>query len=162
MGPNAYRHLVGGARVFGYVPPVCDHPRAARRRVAAIVEIVRAAIAHEDYEGFVVLLILQFANAIIGFYEEAKAGDAIAALKKQLAPQCHVCREGLWQSIPAKNLVPGDLLELKLGDVIPADSILLDGIPLEVSQGLLPLARSRRKRARKRLLCLWCRWTSRP
>ena len=105
--------------------------------IAVIVEVIRAAIAQEDYEGFAVLLMLQFANAIVGFIEESKAGDAIAALKSQLAPQCHVCREGKWMNMPAKNLVPGDLLELKLGDVVPADAILLDGQPLQVDQSAL-------------------------
>ena len=102
--------------------------------IAVIIEIIRAAIAKEDYEGFAVLLVLQFANAIIGFIEESNAGDAIAALKSQLAPQCHVCREGKWLSMPAKNLVPGDLIELKLGDVVPADAILLEGQPVQVRQ----------------------------
>ena len=105
--------------------------------IAVIVEVIRAAIARDDYEGFVVLLCLQFANAIVGFIEESKSGDAIAALKSQLAPQCHVCREGKWMNMPAKNLVPGDLLELKLGDVVPADAILLDGQPLQVDQSAL-------------------------
>lgn len=64
------------------------------------------------------LFILQFANAIVGYIEERNAGDAIAALKAKLAPQCHVCRDGSWRSMEARNLVPGDLIELKIGDVI--------------------------------------------
>jgi H+-transporting ATPase len=105
--------------------------------VAVIIEIIRAAIAKEDYEGFVVLLILQFANAIIGFIEESNAGDAIAALKAKLAPQCHVCRDGKWATMVARQLVPGDLIELKIGDVVPADSILRVCKPVQVDQAAL-------------------------
>jgi H+-transporting ATPase len=83
------------------------------------------------------LIALQLLNGIIGFIEEKSAGDAIAALKSQLAPMCHACRDGEWKSMPAKELVPGDLIELKLGDVIPADCILLDGKPLTVDQAAL-------------------------
>jgi hypothetical protein len=43
----------------------------------------------------------------VGYIEERNAGDAIAALKQQLAPQCHVCRNGTWQNMPARDLVPG-------------------------------------------------------
>ena len=63
----------------------------------------------------------------VGFIEERNAGDAIAALRQQLAPQCHVCRGGEWKNMPARLLVPGDVIELKLGDVVPADGVLLDG-----------------------------------
>jgi H+-transporting ATPase len=82
-------------------------------------------------------MVLQFANATVGYYEESKAGDAIAALKAKLAPQCHVCRDGKWSSMAAKELVPGDLIELKIGDIVPADAIMLDGKPVEVDQAAL-------------------------
>jgi H+-transporting ATPase len=82
-------------------------------------------------------MVLQFANATVGYYEESKAGDAIAALKAKLAPQCHVCRDGRWISMAAKELVPGDLIELKIGDIVPADAIMLDGKPVEVDQAAL-------------------------
>lgn len=62
----------------------------------------------EGWEDFAVLMVLQFANAIVGFVEEQNAGDAIAALKAKLAPQTHVCRDGKWKSMEAKFLVPGE------------------------------------------------------
>ena len=80
---------------------------------------------------------LIFAVAV-GYIEERNAGDAIAALKQQLAPQCHVCRDGKWTNQPARELVPGDLIELKLGDVVPADAQLLVGQQsMEVDQAAL-------------------------
>ena len=103
--------------------------------VAVIIEVIRAAIAQEDYEGFIVLLILQFANAVVGFIEESKAGDAIAALRSQLAPKAHVLRNGKWQDRFARELVPGDIAQLKIGDIIPADGILLEGQPIQARGG---------------------------
>jgi H+-transporting ATPase len=77
-------------------------------------------------------------NAIIGFVEEVRAGDAVAKLKSKLAPQANVCRDGAWHELPAKELVPGDLIDLKLGDVIPADGIILPGFnPVDVDQSAL-------------------------
>ena len=83
------------------------------------------------------LMVLQFANATIGFLEEFNAGNAIAALKSALKPQCYVCRNGKWESKAAFVLVPGDLIKLKLGDVLPADGILLEKNPVEVDQAAL-------------------------
>ena len=83
------------------------------------------------------LLILQFANAIVGFIEERNAGDAVAALKEKLAPQSHVCRNGKWMNLPGRELVPGDLIEIKLGDVMPADAILLPGMAIECDESAL-------------------------
>ena len=105
--------------------------------VAIIIELVKAIIISEGWEDFAVLMILQFANATIGFLEEFNAGNAIAALKSALKPMCYVCRDGVYKSCPAYVLVPGDLIKLKLGDVLPADGILLEKNPVEVDQAAL-------------------------
>ena len=60
-------------------------------------------------------------NATIGYYEDQNAGNAVAALKSQLAPQSKALRGGEFKSIPAANLVPGDIIRIRIGDVIPAD-----------------------------------------
>ena len=67
--------------------------------IAAGVELTKASSGYGGWEDFGVLLVLQFANATVGYIEERNAGDAIAALKQQLAPQCHVCRDGIWQNM---------------------------------------------------------------
>ena len=82
-------------------------------------------------------MILQFANAIVGFVEERNAGDAVQALKNQLASKCHVCRNGVWATIPGRDLVPGDLIEIKIGDVLPADCILLGKDTVSCDQSAL-------------------------
>ena len=104
---------------------------------AIIIDLAMAIKFGEAWPDFSVLMALQFANAIVGFIEESNAGDAIEKLKQQLAPKTHVCRNGVWGEIPAKELVPGDLLEMKLGDVVPADAILLEGLPVLVDQAAL-------------------------
>jgi len=105
--------------------------------IAAGVELAKASAGYGGWEDFAVLMVLQFANATVGYIEERNAGDAIAALKQQLAPQCHVCRDGHWKNIPARELVPGDLIEIKLGDIVPADALLLPGMPMQVDQAAL-------------------------
>jgi len=106
--------------------------------LACIVELVKAAATTEGgWEDFGVLLVLQLVNGSVGYVEERNAGNAIAALKEQLAPQCSVCRNGRWISLPSRELVPGDLIAIKLGDIIPADCVLLDGQPIQVDQAAL-------------------------
>lgn len=100
--------------------------------LAILVEAI-----NQDWEDFVVLMILQFVNGVVGFIEEKNAGNAIAALKNSLRPSCRVCRNGVFTSGDATTLVPGDLIELVIGDVVPADAILLQGDPLQVDQSAL-------------------------
>eukprot|EP00612_Vaucheria_litorea_P006482 CAMPEP_0171470554 /NCGR_PEP_ID=MMETSP0946-20130122/214_1 /TAXON_ID=109269 /ORGANISM="Vaucheria litorea, Strain CCMP2940" /LENGTH=1078 /DNA_ID=CAMNT_0011999947 /DNA_START=47 /DNA_END=3280 /DNA_ORIENTATION=+ len=87
-----------------------------------------------DFEDFIGIVILLIANSAIGYYEESKAGDAVAALMKSLSPSCKVKRDGKWETIDAKYLVPGDIVTIKLGDIIPADMKVLEGEPLKVDQ----------------------------
>ncbi len=66
-------------------------------------------------------------NAIVGFWQEHKAGNAIELLKQRLSIKARVLRDGKWQEMPAGELVPGDIARLRLGDIIPADVKLIDG-----------------------------------
>ena len=95
--------------------------------VAIIVELVKGILTGEGWEDYGVLMVLQFANAIVGFIEENAAGNAIDALRNALKPNAYARRNGAWGALPARELVPGDLILCKLGDVLPADSILFDG-----------------------------------
>jgi H+-transporting ATPase len=89
------------------------------------------------WEDLGIILVLLIVNAIVGFWEEFQAGNAIAALKEKLALNAKVRRDGDWKSIPARQLVPGDLIRVRLGDIVPADAKLLDGEPMEVDQSAL-------------------------
>ena len=84
-----------------------------------------------------VILVLLVMNAVVGFREEHQAGNAIAALKAKLALQARVKRDGSWATIPARELVPGDVIRLRIGDIVPADARLLNGDPVEVDQSAL-------------------------
>jgi len=86
---------------------------------------------------FFVILALLCSNALVGFWEEHQAGNAIAALKARLAILAKVKRDGKWTNPKASELVPGDVIRLRLGDIVPADARLLDGDSIEVDQSAL-------------------------
>ena len=74
---------------------------------------------------------------MVGFWEEREASNAIEALKAKLAVKARVKRDGKWINPPARELVPGDVIRMRLGDIVPADARLLDGDPVEVDQSAL-------------------------
>jgi H+-transporting ATPase len=100
-----------------------------------VAVILSAALAH--WADFFIILLLLVANAAVGFSEEHQAGKAIAALKAQLAIKARVLRDGKWSTPPAGELVPGDVIRMRMGDIVPADARLLAGDPVEVDQSAL-------------------------
>jgi H+-transporting ATPase len=97
--------------------------------------ILSGVVRH--WPDFFIILVLLLANALVGFWEEREAGNAIAALKSKLAVKARVKRDGKWTTPAARELVPGDVIRLRLGDIVPADARLLDGDPVEVDQSAL-------------------------
>ena len=97
--------------------------------------ILSGVVGH--WPDFFIILLLLVANAVVGFWEERQAGNAIAALKAKLAIKARVKRDGKWINPPARELVPGDVIRMRLGDIVPADARLLDGDPVEVDQSAL-------------------------
>jgi H+-transporting ATPase len=97
--------------------------------------ILSAVVQH--WPDFYIILVLLLANAAVGFWEEYQAGNAIAALKAKLALQARVRRDGKWKGVAARELVPGDVIRVRLGDIVPADARLLEGDPVEVDQSAL-------------------------
>ncbi|XWS20508.1 hypothetical protein CRYUN_Cryun31cG0107500 [Craigia yunnanensis] len=90
-----------------------------------------------DWQDFVGIVSLLFINSTISFIEENNAGNAAAALMAGLAPKTKVLRDGRWCEQEAAILVPGDIISIKLGDIIPADARLLEGDPLKIDQSAL-------------------------
>ena len=100
-----------------------------------VAMVLSAVVKH--WPDFFIILILLLANATVGFWEEYQAGSAIAALKATLAIRARVRRDGRWITSEARELVPGDVIHVRLGDIVPADALLLDGDPVEVDQSAL-------------------------
>ncbi|HFD79051.1 MAG TPA: plasma-membrane proton-efflux P-type ATPase [Gammaproteobacteria bacterium] len=129
-GPNALEEKQVSAlrRLLGYfwgpIPWMIE--------VAAVLS---AIVQH--WPDFWIIVALLLFNAGVGFWQEYTAGNAVEALKKQLAMRARVLRDGQWQEIDAKLLVPGDIIRIRLGDVIPADVRLTEGDYLSVDQSAL-------------------------
>ncbi len=100
-----------------------------------IAAILSFAVRH--WADFIIIMVLLLFNAVIGFWEEHQAANALEALKEQLALKARVRREGKWQNLPARELVPGDIIRMRPGDIIPADVKLTDGDYLSVDQSAL-------------------------
>jgi H+-transporting ATPase len=100
-----------------------------------VAAVLSAVVRH--WVDLVIILILLVFNATVGFWQEHQAANAVEALKRQLALMARVRRDGTWGEIEATELVPGDVVRLRLGDVIPADVKLLEGDYLSVDQSAL-------------------------
>jgi len=90
------------------------------------VAAILSAVGHH-WEDFWIIFVLLLLNALVGFWQEHKADNAIELLKKKLAPKARVLRDGTWIEVDAKELVPGDVVRVRLGVIIPADIKLFDG-----------------------------------
>ncbi|HYW75641.1 MAG TPA: plasma-membrane proton-efflux P-type ATPase [Gammaproteobacteria bacterium] len=106
--------------------------------IAWMIEIaaaLSAVIGHWADLGIILVLLLF--NAAVGFWEEYQAGNAVEQLKKSLALKARILRDGTWREVDAKELVPGDIVRLHLGAIVPADIKLFDGDYLSVDQSAL-------------------------
>ncbi|WP_097461365.1 plasma-membrane proton-efflux P-type ATPase [Mangrovitalea sediminis] len=130
FGPNALveKHVSPLSRFLGYfwgpIPWMIE--------VAAVLS---ALVRHWD--DFVIILALLVFNAGVGFWQEFKAANALDALKSQLALKARALRDGAWGEVNASDLVPGDIIRLRLGDIIPADAKLFGGDYLAIDQSAL-------------------------
>ncbi|MCB2222235.1 MAG: plasma-membrane proton-efflux P-type ATPase [Bacteroidetes bacterium] len=97
--------------------------------------ILSAVVA--DWTDFGIILLLLLTNAVVGFIEEYQADNAVAALKKSLAVKARALRNGNWSTMDASGLVPGDIIRLRLGDIVPADAVLMDEVKMQADQSAL-------------------------
>jgi H+-transporting ATPase len=100
-----------------------------------VAVILSGVVRH--WPDFFIILLLLVTNAVVAFWEERQAGNEIAALKAKLAIKARVIRDGKWINPAARELVPGDVIRLRLGDVVPADARLLAGDEVSVDQSAL-------------------------
>ncbi|MFX1573651.1 MAG: HAD-IC family P-type ATPase, partial [Promethearchaeota archaeon] len=100
--------------------------------IAAILSLVI-----EEYDDFAIIIAMLLINAIVRFWEEFKADNAVELLKQKLALKARVLRDGEWRELFAKDIVPGDIVRVRLGDIIPADIKLINGNYLQVDESVL-------------------------
>ncbi len=113
------------ARFWGPIPWMIE--------IAAVL----SAIAHR-WEDFVIIMVMLLVNAFVDFYQESKALNAIDVLKNKLALKTLVLRDGQWQVLDAAELVPGDIIKLTIGNIVPADVTLVSGDDfLQIDQSAL-------------------------
>lgn len=98
--------------------------------------IMVLSLALGKYADFTVVSALLLINAVLGFMQERRAAEVVESLRKQLQVSARVLRDGSWQIIPAQELVPGDIIRVRSGDIIPADIKLISG-ELSVDQSAL-------------------------
>ncbi len=100
-----------------------------------VAAILSATVRH--WPDFFIIVALLIFNAGVGFWQEYTAGNAVEALKKELAQKARVLRDGTWKVINSAGLVPGDIIRIRLGDVVPADAVIVEGDYLSVDQSAL-------------------------
>jgi len=100
-----------------------------------IAAVLSAIVQH--WEDFAIIVSLLVINAVVGFWQEHKAENIMEYLKQKLELEVRVLRDGEWKTIPARELVPGDIIRLRMGDIVPADVKLIDGDFLTVDESAL-------------------------
>jgi H+-transporting ATPase len=100
-----------------------------------VAAVLTAVLRH--WADLIIVAVLLMFNAVVGFWQERQAANAVEALKNQLALKARVKRDGQWLEVDAGTLVPGDVVRLRLGDIIPADVKLAEGDYLSVDQSAL-------------------------
>ena len=91
----------------------------------------------KHWTDFIIIMVMLVFNAVIGFWQEHQASNALEALKRNLALDSRCLRDKKWQKTPAEDLVPGDIIRLRPGDIIPADVKLVGDGYLSVDQSAL-------------------------
>ncbi|MDO5717811.1 MAG: calcium-translocating P-type ATPase, SERCA-type [Tissierellia bacterium] len=90
-----------------------------------------------DYIEAIIIIAIVIINAALSLYQEGKAEEAIEALQKMSSPNAKVIRDGRQQSIPSTEIVPGDLINLETGDIVPADLRLIESTNLKIDESSL-------------------------
>ena len=105
--------------------------------IVLLIAAVVTAIIEPTGIDWIVIAAIVLINATIGYIQEEKAEDAIEKLKKMSSPKAVVMRKGKKKKVDASELVPGDIIRIRIGDIVPADAKLLEGDPVEVDQTAL-------------------------
>jgi Ca2+-transporting ATPase len=104
--------------------------------VMLIISAIVSVILGETTDAIVIMIIVVL-NAVLGFVQEYRAEQAMAALKRMAVPRVRVRRDGRLQEITALSLVPGDIIQLETGNTVPADARLVESVNLRVQEAVL-------------------------
>jgi len=120
-------------------PPAWKRLAAQFNQLVVWILLAAAAIsgALHDWVDAAVILSIVVLNGLLGFLQEERAGRTLAALRRLSSPRCRVVRDGAMQVLPARELVPGDLIELEAGDHVPADARLVRSTGLRAQEAAL-------------------------
>ena len=104
---------------------------------AAGISFVTACISGEDFTDPIMILLIVVLNAVVGTVQECRAESAIDALKKLSSPHARVIRGGRGATVPSSDVVPGDIIVINTGDLVPADARLIDSTALSIEESSL-------------------------
>ncbi|RJR29454.1 HAD family hydrolase [Candidatus Microgenomates bacterium] len=90
-----------------------------------------------EYSDMIIIALAVFINTVLGYVQEKKANESLAALKRMLHPVADVIRDGVRKSVPVSEIVPGDVVVLQQGDKIPADGVVLEASHLFIAEAIL-------------------------
>jgi Ca2+-transporting ATPase len=131
-GPNKFAEAKAEPRWRSFVRQYYD-----AMQIVLLVAGVGSIWPVGQYGTGIMLLLLTVLNAMLGLHQEGKAAAAVAALQKMMIIKAKVHREGALVELPAEQLVPGDIVSIEAGDIVPADGRLLRTATLEVAESAL-------------------------
>ena len=141
-GPNRFAEATPEPRWRAFVRQYRDP-----MQIVLLVAGIGSIVPLEQYATGIVLILLTVLNAVLGLRQEGKAAAAVAALQKMMIIKAKARRDGALVVLPAEQLVPGDVVSIEAGDIVPADGRLLAAATLEVAEAALtgeslPVAKS--------------------
>jgi len=137
---EARRQQVGANELAQAPPPSRIWLFLSQFRSAVVWLLIAAALISGilgEWIDTVAILAIVLLNGGLGFLQEDKSRRALAALEKLASPMAHVLRDGTWETVPARELVPGDRLRLEAGDYVPADARLVETVRFSVQESSL-------------------------
>ncbi|MDO4793904.1 MAG: cation-translocating P-type ATPase [Filifactor alocis] len=130
-GPNKLKE----EKKKGFVLKLIDQFKDFLVLILLVASMVSFAVGERTDALIIIAIVL--VNALLGLYQEGKAEEAIEALQKMAAPDANVLRDGHPISVPAEDLVPGDIVILETGDIVPADLRLIESANLKIEEASL-------------------------
>ena len=130
-GPNELAHKKGASIFQMFLEQFKDY-----MVIILIIASIVSAFVGEGADALIIIAIV-IVNACLGVFQEYRAGKALEALKKMSAPNAKVIRDGEVMTVPAVDLVPGDLVLLDTGDYVPADVRIIESVNLKVEEAAL-------------------------